>query len=296
MQARDLIETAATLCHGAQPLLDDSPRLCQRALAEYWAASRCRLDEWGRRLSALAHHPRTPSKSTTKSTPAIGDAAGDLATLAEDILLSQTLTRAVAALTVAHDRRHDASESGPIGRNVLAGHDETVSRVRALADAWWRPASSRAARLRLITARTERWTDLLLAYVLPLCGTPGDRSPSGHAVEFTFDPTRAQEFAYDAQTHAGLASSEHLLRAAIREAFATTNSREEPLGVEPFHRRIAGAAIGMFGPEAFDSYGLLRGTWIARIERVADDTVGMVEDLFNDETPPPFKAPARWRL
>ncbi len=296
MHACDLVETAATLSLSARLLIEDSPRLCEQALAEYWAASRCRLDEWGRRLSALAHHPRSPKENPRQH----GELGGDLATLAEDIVLSQPLTRVVAAVTVAHDRRHDTSEAGPIGRNVLAGHDESVGRVRAVADAWWSSASSQATRLRRLTLRTERWTDLLLGYLLPLCGTPGDRSPSGHAVEFTFDPVRAQEFAYDAQTHAnhagGLMAADKLLRASLREAFATTGGGNQTSPTALFNRRLAGAAVGLFGPESFDGHGLLRSTWVARIERVTDDTVGMVEDLFRDDTPAPFQAPARWRM
>lgn len=287
MQARELIEVAATLCLDARQLLEDSPRLCDQALAEYWAASRCRLDEWGRQLSRLANHTR-----------AAADPRDDLAALAEDVLLSQVHTRCLAAITVAHDRCHGRDDAGPIGRNTLAGHDEALGRLRALADAWWRTGSRPAARLRRLANRSERWTDMLLAYVLPLCGSPGVRSPSGHPVEFTFDPARAQEFAYDAQAHEGpagqsIGATSQVLHAAIRESFATARA-DSPCG--GFNRRIAGASIGLFGAEAFDGHGLLRTAWIARIERTADDTVGMVEDLFRDEHAGPFRAPARWRM
>lgn len=296
MHARDLIETAATLCVSAPQILDSSPEIGSQTLAEYWAASRCRLDEWGRRLSFQAHHPRTStadSSSGASSAGPVTDPACDLALLAEDIVLSQPLTRAVAAVTVAHDRRHHASEAGPVGRNTLAGHNEAVSRVQALAKAWWRPRSQRATRLRRLTSRTERWTDLLLAYVLPLCGTPGDGA--GHAVEFTFDPTRAQEFAYDTPVHAdGLGAADQLLHASIRTAFAAPPSAPA-CPTAALNRRIAAAAIGLFGPESFDGHGLLRSTWQQRLERTTSDTLGLVEDLFRD-TPPQFKTPARWRI
>lgn len=287
MHARELIEVSATLCLAARGLLEDSPRIGDHALAEYWAASRCRLDEWGRGLSRLANHSRGAA-----------DATADLETLAEEMLLSQVLTRSVAALCVAHDRRRERDDAGPIARNSLAGHDEALSRLRALVGAWWRPHSPRAQRVRLLRNRSERWTDLLLAYVLPLCGSPGGRSPAGHAVEFTFDPTRAQAFAFDAPVHDAAPIAATMLIASVREAFApadrSTTDRAPLCG--QFNRRIAGAALGLFGPEAFDGHGLLRSAWIARLERVADDTAGLVENLFQDSPPAPFRAPERWRI
>jgi len=304
MHARELVEVASILCIDAEQLLHPapaaaaSPRLCQQALAEYWAASRCRLDEWGRRLSRLAHPPHSST----------GQAGSELAELAEEIVLSQVLSRTMAAITLVHDRLHDHSEAGPIGRNTLAGHDEAVSRLRALAGAWWRPASAPASRLRRLTNRTQRWTDLLLGYVLPLCPWPAkaaDRTQplpqhaaAGHAVQFAFDPARAQEFAFDAQMQTGLEATGQMLQLAIREAFATTTLAPPQSGSPgaPFNRRIAGAAIGLFGPEAFDSHGLLRSTWLNRMQRTADDTFGLVEDLFSDPTPSAFEPPARWRM
>lgn len=287
MQAKELIEVAATLCLGARGLLEDCPRICDQALAEYWAASRCRLDEWGRCLSSFANHSRQASE------PQI-----DLMSLAEDLLLSQVHTRCLAALTVAHDRYTGRDDAGPIGRNTLAGHDEALGRLHALAGAWWRSDSQRASRLRLLRRRTERWTDLLLGYVLPLCATPSARSPVGHVVEFTFDAARAQEFSYDAQTHVGshgetIGGANPLLLAAVRESFASAAS-ESLCG--DLHRRVAGASLGLFGPETFDSHGILRSSFAARLERTTEETVGMVEDLFSEEAPrAPFQAPARWR-
>lgn len=301
MHARELIEVAAALALNTRLLLDESPRLCEAALAEYWTASRCRLDEWGRRLRGLANHPRVGTL----------EADNELEALVQEIQLSQVLTRTIAALTVAHDRRHHLSEAGAIGRNAVSGHDEAISRVRALTFAWWRASSPQAKWCRNLERRSERWTDLLLGYILPLCpAAPRQLDEidysvvdfSGHAVDFTFDAARAQEFAYDANSHTAgggtdgeqrLVSSSQMLGMAIRQAFATAES--EPVTGD-FNRRIAGGAIGLFGPEVFDDHGTLRSTWLQRMQRTADDTCGMVEDLFQEPRTNRFQPPVRWRI
>ncbi|MEN1679109.1 MAG: hypothetical protein AAGJ46_05920 [Planctomycetota bacterium] len=288
MHARELIEVAATLCLDAGRLIDESPKLCQATLAEYWAASRCRLDDWGRQLSALANHGRSTQLADV-----------DANALSTDLLLTQVHTRCVAAIAVAHDRRIGEDDAGPIARNTLAGHDEAIGRLEAIYKARQRPRSPAATSFRLLARRAERWTDLLLGYVLPLCGSPGATSPAGHAIEFTFDPARAQEFAYDAHCQTGeggrwTPAVSRVLHAAIHQAFTPTTGGEPvaaPAG--DLNRRVAGASLGLFGPEAFDAHGLLRTAWLHRLEQTADDTVGMVEDLFAEEQRS-FRPPARW--
>ena len=287
MHARELVEVAATLCLDAGGLIEESPKLCQATLAEYWASSRCRLDDWGRRLSALANHGRSTQPANI-----------DAEALATDLLLTQVHTRCVAAIAVAHDRRIAVDDAGPIARNTLAGHDEAIARLDAIYKARQRPRSQAAASYRLLSRRAERWTDLLLGYVLPLCGSPGATSPAGHAIEFTFDPARAQEFAYDAHSQMGEGGRwspavSRVLHMAIRQAFAQASPADAGGEGNELNRRVAGASVGLFGPEAFDGHGLLRTTWLHRLERTADDTVGLVEDLFAEESQP-FRPPARW--
>lgn len=286
MHARELIEVAATLCLDARRLLDETPPLGESALGEYWVASRCRLDNWSRLLGALAH----PSRAS-------GSQAVPLAAIAQDVLLSQVHTRCLTAIAVAHDRRHGVDRAGPIGRNALSGHDEAVSRLRAIVAASSGPRSHAAAAYRLLANRAERWTDLLLGYVLPLCDPPGARSPAGHAVEFAFDAARAQEFSYDAQQQLGpddrwAAAATQLVQHAIRRSLAHTTA---PSPTAALNRRIAGASIALFGRGAFDDCGLLRSAWIDRLEKAADDTVGMLEQLFNEQQPPTRRAALRWQ-
>jgi hypothetical protein len=284
MHAIELVDVAGVLCLGAQSLLEDCPRVEQGALVEYWTASRCRLDEWGRALRRFGR-------------PAAETHCEEFESLAEEILLSQPHTRAMAALGVLHDARWgDTHESGVIARNVLAGHEEALRRLGPLLS---RPAGPRPVATQNGTAaRACRWTDLLLGYLLPNCGrrlhggVAGDKDRQGHVIEFAFDAQRVLDFAYDAHAHSGDSAPEaqRLLTASLRLSLSGATA---PPANPDANRRIAGASLGLFGPEAFDDFGLLRSTMSRRLERSTDETLGMLEDLF---TEPPAAKPLEGRF
>ena len=268
MHAIELVDVAGVLCLGAQSLLEDCPRVAQDALVEYWTASRCRLDAWGRGLRRF-------------NRPAAETHCEEFQSLAEEILLSQPHTRSMAALGVLHDARWgDTHESGVIARNVLAGHEEALRRLKPLLA---RPLGVRPVTTQNGAAtRARRWTDLLLGYLLPNCGALGTKSPEGHVLEFAFDAQRVLDFAFDAHVQCSNSAPEaqRLLTASLR--LSLSGASTPPANPEA-NRRIAGASLGLFGPEAFDDFGILRSTMSRRLERSTDETLGMLEDLFHEE-------------
>ncbi|MEM1304492.1 MAG: hypothetical protein AAGG46_06330 [Planctomycetota bacterium] len=275
MHVCETVEVAGLLCLNARPLLEDCGRVSEQAIADYWAASRCRMDEWGYALRGFEQF------ETCR--------LGDIRPIADEVLIAQVLTRTLAAVAVAHDRRHGVDEAGPIARNVVASQAESVARLRSLL----RSHGQRSLDpIKPLNERVKRWTDLLLGYVAPLCATPGADSPAGHAIEFAFDPCRVQEFAYDGALHESPnRSAWPLLQASIRSAFSAADA---PPASPELNRRVAGAAIGLLGPEAFDSHGLLRSAFLSRVERVADDTLGLVEQLFDEPTAERNESLPRW--
>lgn len=276
MHAIDLVDTAGVLCLGAHNLLEDCPHASQEAMVEYWTASRTRLDAWGRQLRAA-------------SDPGADLGAPEFVATAEEILLSQPHTRSVAALCVLHDERHGRDESGVVARNVLTGHQEALRRLRMLL------AAQPSRELSELCAKTQRWTDMLLGYVLPRSAESGVTNPQGLVIEFAFDAQRVVEFAYDARCHRARSheGAERLLSAGIRLSLA---GRYAAAANPEANRQIAGGSLGLFGPEAFDGFGLLRSTWSRRMERVTDETIGLLEDLLPDlgDRPTPDLGGARW--
>lgn len=277
MHARQLVEIAGLLALRSAPLLKSGADLCSDALSEYWIASRCRLDRWGRSLRVLGH---------SHSAPPPDEAADQLIRLVEEITLSELLSRVVAGVCLADDGRNGAEEMAPVGLNALNGHREAASRLKALVFAWWPADSPRSRHARSLTKQAERWTDVLLAYV----------STAANVDRIAFDTGRLREFAYDSQNR-GAASSQaaaQLLAFGLRASFSMAN--RPPLNDE-LNRRIAGSALALFGDAGFDGHGLARPAWMLRAERTADDTAALVARLFDDNDPPPgLRLPARWRI
>jgi hypothetical protein len=276
MHARELVEIAALVCLQGAELSAVTTDLGETALSEYWVASRCRLNEWGRRLRNLGNHnsPLAPTERTA------------LADLAAEITISQPLTRAVAALASAHDSRREVAESAAIGRNVLSGHNEALSRLRALTFARWPSNTLRGRKWKKLNSQVEQWTDCLLGYL------PGGPATAACA----FDVTRYCEFAEDAADHLAdrrTMATQQLLLASLRAQFRKLNSHSV---CGDLNNRIAAAALGLFGAELFDSYGVLRSTWQNRMTGVADDALGMIEELFTAEAAMPPTPPGRWSV
>lgn len=206
--------------------------------------------------------------------------------LSEELTLADALGRVVAAVCLANDTLHRSEEAGPVGLNAIEAHRQASSRLRALQFAWWSNGSPKARHVRSLSKQAEHWTDAFLAYV----------SLVTEVESLAYDPSRVREFAFDSQTHgaeSSLAASQLLLH-SLRVSFAAAT--QQPLNPD-LNRRVAGAALALFGPGGFDGHGLMRPAWMLRAERTADDTATLVERLFADEnTPPGSRLPARWRI
>lgn len=273
MEPRRLVELAGWLCVHSEALLESCDQLPDDALSEYWIASRCRLDKWGRELRRLGD-----SRS-------VGETV-DLAGLAEEILISSVLSRAVGAITAAHDAKHERVEAGPIGRNAFEGHVEAISRAHTLASAWWPRDSPKARRLRSLSTRTNRWSDALLAHV----------GKDASIDRFASDVKRLHAFRVDRRAHGGprRSSISALFTVTLRLAFASATT---PSLNEDLNRRIGGSALALFGPHAFDSFGLPRSAWMIRLERSAEETEAHLEQVVSgvyDAEEPPLASRWRW--
>lgn len=263
MHASELIDLAALVALNGRSLIESNSRLDENAVHTYWSASRCRLDRWGRSLRAATTQAAEDDDSPSQ--------AGELW---EEIVVSEVLTRIVGAFFVAHDQRHNREEVGPIGRNVLHGHVDARRRAVRQIDAAVREGQLTAAPCSELHARAARWSDVLLAYLMPL----------GSIEEFAFDVERAREFAFDASEHTGSAPQQ------VANAFLRTSLR---LALQPLYNaagysgdlnsQIACGLAGCFESHEFASFGQLKSAWLERMVRATDDTIMMVENLIATE-------------
>ena len=278
MHVRDLAELAALVCVHHRQLAAASPTSVDDALESYWVASRCRLDRWCRSLRQLSQDATLPSPRpwTPRATR-----------LVEEIFVSEILTRTLTAVLAAHDQYHHRTESEPVGRNVLSGHLDARRRVLRILASPAHAGADHAESLAALVRRCDRWSDLLLAQVAPTVAVD----------HYAADPARVADFALDAHGNSPSATAERgatsILLASLRVSLsdlAASHGSNVDLNVA-----IAAAVIGCFGADFFDSFGLLRSAWLERLQSAPDETLALVDQLWQPAVAEATPAESRWR-
>jgi hypothetical protein len=270
MHARDLVELAAIVAAHGPVLVRGRQQLSATSLQQYWTASKCRLDRWGRSLKGFVSYAAdVTGRRREAQWPLVRG-------VLEEILTGEVLTRVWTAVLSAHDRQHGGEEAEAIARSVLLGHLEARHRVLTLLARTAVIEAEGAVKLNYLRRRTERWADLLVGYLVGL----------EDVSQFAVDPQRARDFAEDLRYRSNLQGGRHtwpLVLASLRTAFG------EGLGsVSPnadLNAEIASSILACFQPELFDSTGLLRSLWLVRLANVTNDAQGMVEDLLALDVP-----------
>ncbi|QDU87143.1 hypothetical protein Pla175_04990 [Pirellulimonas nuda] len=258
LHAQELVEIAALLASGSGSLLSRTTPLCEASLTEYWAASRCRLDRWDAGLRSAGDRPLRR-----------------LGAIAEEIALSGVLARTIAAIATGYDIRRGVGEADPIGRNVLAGHLDAASRCAAAVFQWCGDDREQSEAIGGVFIKSARWSDMLVGYVA--AAMHGE----ARVLAVAHHPDRARDFAEDAP-QLECAEGVRLLTASVRMAFLPAL---HPAESGDLNHRIAGSALGLFGAEAFDDFGLLRSTWLERMDGVVDDAQMQLEKLTDEDNP-----------
>jgi hypothetical protein len=297
MHTHDLARLAAVVAVHGQQLSASEPDTMDQMLVVYWRASRCRLDRWCHSLHALSEHsqlyplPELHSGEAAARPMEAGPRPWSTGANAvvEEILVSEILTRTMAALTAAHDERHSLAESAPIGRNIFDGHLDARRRALALVAS---PAHRGTGHARAIVAlhrQCDRWTDLLLAYLAPFTNVE----------RFAASAARVRDFEYDARHHlqSAVASS-----VAVTMILAGMNSSLRRLSPDrspntDLNLEIGTAILSSFSPETFDSYGLLRTAWFERLRQSPDEIETTLDDWWQiSPSISPNSSSGRWRL
>ncbi len=251
MDAGQLVELAAIITAHGPALVQGCQRLSPPGIRRYWIASRCRQDRWLRTLKAP------------------GTGGPELAIVLEEIITGEVLTRTWAAVASAHDRHHQTDESGPVARSVLAGHVEARHRALRLLVRWPELDGAEAVRLNRLRRQTERWTDLLLGYLLGL----------DDVAEFAFDPQRARDFSEDLryrnQWPAG-AQVWALVRGSLRETFGHDSGRPTPNA--DLNTAIAAGVLACFPVELCEPSGMFGSLWLLRMAHLAEDTQHLIAE------------------
>ncbi len=264
MHARELVELAALVSVNGPLLIRQNVPIPNASVEQYWTASKSRLDRWARALKQL-NSAASPAPSATFVT-----------SLLEEILTGEILTRVWAAVACTHDRLLCTDQLEPIARSVLIGHLEARHRVLTLLVRQSSIDSEEAVKLNRLRRRTERWTDMLVGYLMGLFDVG----------QFAIDPQRARDFAEDLSFQNHLPGGRHawpLLQASLQAAFQQGLSPTSPN--PELNRQIANSILSCFPPELFDGSGIPRSAWLTRIANTTTDAVGMIDQLLALDTP-----------
>jgi hypothetical protein len=265
MHARDLVETAACAAFSGGALVTGQSRPSPASVEQYWTASKCRLERWSRAFKS-AEAARSGERRFGPSV----ERPRELPALLEEILSGEVLTRVWTAALAACERVRGTSEIEPMARSVYVAHLEARHRTLNLLVEGRGLHAADAVALNLLRRRAERWTDVLLGYLMV-----------EHDVrELAFEPDRVADFADDLRHERRTPSAQFgwpLMMASLRAAFRTTLSPRSPN--PDLNERIASSVLASFGADAFDSLGMARSLWMVRLSNFTDDTQGLLDEL-----------------
>jgi hypothetical protein len=270
MHAYELVEVAALVAVNAADVLSRG-QISANQVVPYWTASRIRLDCWSLALKEYL-------QLQISSTPQVS-AAGPLVVgwrtvrpVLEEILAAEVLTRVWSGLISLANTRHALA---PVVRRVYIGHMEARNRALNVLVYGRGFDNQEAAELNALRRRCERWTDLLLAYVLNVAA-----GQSRLIDEYAFEPNRLHEFARDLTEDDNVLSGQ-LLQSSLHGAFGSRSDRTTP---HPgLNQRIAEAVLASLPAELSPAAGRPANRWLDRIAEVTSQTEEMIQELLEIE-------------
>jgi hypothetical protein len=270
MHVAQLVDLAGVVTAHAPALIGGRTPPPTTALREYWRAATVRLQRWHEQLrQATPFVPRSPQQA-----PALPADWSRTRLAIQEILISEILARVWAAVVVCWERRHSQADADPIVRGVMLAHAETRTRALRLLVHAQGVRVQDAVGVNRLWRRCQRWTDLLIGHL-------ATRYP---VVEFAADPHRAREFAHDlrARPAATAPTSDRLMWVSLTGAFRDALLWESPQA--ELHAAVAESIAACLPGDLFDDLGVPRPLWLDRLQRLADDTESLLDDLWRLET------------
>jgi len=264
MRCYELIELSAAIAVNAEEFIQGRKRLSDASVWEYWSVSRRRFDRWARTLTndleQLRSDDEEPSLVWRRARPVL-----------EEILTGEILTRVWTAVACAYDQHGGASYVSPVVRSVFLGHLEARNRaLHFMFHAQDRDPGPVLA-INRVRHRSERWTDMLLAY-LP---------PHDDVATVAFNKRRVVDFAADARDPFQRSHAERswqLLRWALRSCFGGNLSKTGRN--DDLNARIGSSVVACFRPEPLgDTTSAFDSLWMERLEYTMEDADTLIEEL-----------------
>ena len=261
MHARELVELAASVTVHGPVLIRDGWPIPEWSIEEYWAASKSRLDRWGRALKQFSIQPAEQGPLATAAHVTLTRG------VVEEIFSGEILTRVWAAVASAADRRLGEAVAEPIARSVLVGHREARHRALTLLVAGSAVSPALAEKLSRLLRHVDRWSDLLIGYLIG----------AADVAEFAANPDRGRDFAEDIRHRGTLSGGRRvwpLIHASLRSALGARLGPASPNA--DLNARIALSILACFPPGLIEGAGCLGSFWLDRLARTADQAEGLL--------------------
>ncbi len=260
-----LVDLAAVVSEHGPAILYGRDSLSPEALTQYWTTTHARFGLWHQ---AMARYSRAGS---TDDQDAMEAWWSDHTALMEEILVSEILTRVVAALGAGMDERAAEEEISPITHAIFLNHLEASNRVHQIILKALGAAATKAERLNRVRQGIESWTDVLIGRMSIRNTAP---------IQYAIDPERAAEYADEAsQQGHGVTrkTSNALMNISMHDMISQRMSSDPALPAA--NREVSRSVMLMLRPELFDSVGALKSLWMHRLENSADQTDRMLDEL-----------------
>lgn len=271
MNAVTLVEIAALLASHGKTIGYVRKGLPLAALNAYWIANRQRADQWHEALFVYRHELEKAGASKRVAIWA------QLKRVIAEILLSDVLSRTLAAIGAELERDNIDEDTSPITSSVANTQSEARQRsLQLMFDGPGQPLSD-AAQLNRLRFFLDEWTDMLLAQLGDCHGSRLYCHRMGRMQEWVGE--------FDHATESDMVGIDLQLRIlGMRRWLAKTSLLGD---ANPnFNQTIGQSVLAMLRPEWFDSLGCMRSLAAHRMQSIIAETDGMVGSLLSSHTPP----------
>ena len=189
----------------------------------------------------------------------------------EEVLVTEMLTRVIAALATGMEAESEADEISPVTHAVHLTHMEARNRVQQIMLFGRGNSVSDAVRLNRLRQGVERWTDAMI-------GRMSVRTK--RAFKYANDRRRAAEFANEMRSYGqGPArnTAAWLMNTAMHDMLRRRSS--EKAALPEANRAVAKSVMLMLRPDLFDSVGVLKSLWLHRLQIGSERTDRVLDEL-----------------
>jgi hypothetical protein len=262
-------DLAALISQHGPAILHGREAVPPSAVTDYWASSRNRFDLWNQAMMRFRCAEKSGHLQLMRQW------WQDHIVVLEEVLVSELLTRVIAALAAGMEDESEDEEISPVTHAIHLTHLEARNRVQQIMLRGRGCSVPDAVRLNRLRQAVERWTDALI-------GRMSVDSPD--SVRYATDPSRAEEYAWEMRS-CGHGPSRNtaswLMNAAMHDTLRRRSSDRSALPES--NRAVARSVMLMLRPDLFDSVGVLKSLWLHRLQSNTERTDRVLDELISPD-------------